>query len=653
MSDGVPDPSAIVPMLNLGGARFSGLEDLAEQLAALDNDGRRTYRNANGAAIAECDAERLLIVAGPGSGKSTLFRFRISHWLPRHPAQQVYVSTFVRKLVSDLKAAIKELPEKDQKRVQVSTLHTLARSIVERGHGTTAQPMRSHIRVIDRFWGDVTWDDVLAFHPDVFGFTTKDLDSQYHTGLLEQSVEWLALEETYRRLCRFYNAVGFAYMIRLAAEAVAEKPELVEHQLWIIDEYQDFNASEDHLIQLVTDGARGVLMAGDDDQALYQTLKASTPDIIVGHYEDDGLAKGMLPFCGRCSYHICRAASAFIGRHRAATSVEKIFLPIAVDDGATRIQVVGTAAATGAVDYVARFLELREAEYQAYLERRHIGEDSDPFLLILTQTGGLTFSRNSAAEKQLLELVAQYADADVLVSDDYLRVATYYSAGENQDDNLAMRKVLHFENLHLDEIHGLICAAIDDHSTLRDVVAETHPEIIERIIDVAAIVTTGVNDPHGAAVDLADVLVLRDPEALGNELEANPIGKNVAEKEDEEAIETADATLPPVALMSMTRSKGLSAHHVIVLSCDEVNMGNASALTFFVALTRARQTLHIVTSLKTGGAQGPHPFVYDLPASCCEYFAYKKSGRVMNHLGGKKEYANQFAFWRRGQSRGR
>jgi hypothetical protein len=68
------------------------------------------------------------------------------------------------------------------------------------------------------------------------------------------------------------------------------------------------------------------------------------------------------------------------------------------------------------------------------------------------------------------------------------------------------------------------------------VVLETHPEITERIRRVAAIVTTDVNDPHGAATDLGDVLPLRDTEALGHELEGSPIGKDVAEKEDEEAV---------------------------------------------------------------------------------------------------------------------
>lgn len=357
------------------------------------------------------------------------------------------------------------------------------------------------------------------------------------------------------------------------------------------------------------------------------------------------MAKAMLPFCGRCSYHICRVASSFIAKHRAETSVEKIYLPLVADTKAPRVRLVATPAATGAVDYARRFLETRQEEYEAYLEDRRAGETSDPFLLILTPYGLPAFRGDATADAQLVDLVGDYAEPEVGPSGDYLRVATYYGAGLNQDDNFAVRKVLYFEDVLTTEVNQMIRHAIDRGSELSAVVLETHPEIIERIRRVAAIVTTGVNDPHGAATDLGDVLPLRDTEALGHELEGNPIGKDVAEKEDEEAIETADAALPPVALLGMTRSKGLSAHHVIVLGCDNVNMVKISELTFFVALTRARKTLHLVTSMRAGGDDA-HRFLYDLPAESCSYFAYLKGTRKRTALSGKQAFQQKLSSWR-------
>jgi superfamily I DNA/RNA helicase len=57
--------------------------------------------------------------------------------------------------------------------------------------------------------------------------------------------------------------------------------------------------------------------------------------------------------------------------------------------------------------------------------------------------------------------------------------------------------------------------------------------------------------------------------------------------------------------MTMAGSKGLSAHHVIVLGCDDVNMSYTTPLTFFVALTRARESLHLNEACrKAGCAEG-------------------------------------------------
>jgi hypothetical protein len=52
--------------------------------------------------IAGHDAPRTLIVSGPGTGKSTLFKKRVTKWLETNPDRRVSVATFVRKLVRDL-----------------------------------------------------------------------------------------------------------------------------------------------------------------------------------------------------------------------------------------------------------------------------------------------------------------------------------------------------------------------------------------------------------------------------------------------------------------------------------------------------------------------------------------------------------------------
>src|SRR4051812_4858259 len=93
-----------VPLIRDDGGPFSDeeVDSLVEKLDALDDEARVEARNENARQIAEHDAERMLVVSGPGTGKSTLFKQRLVEWLARHPDKKVAVATFVNSLVRDL-----------------------------------------------------------------------------------------------------------------------------------------------------------------------------------------------------------------------------------------------------------------------------------------------------------------------------------------------------------------------------------------------------------------------------------------------------------------------------------------------------------------------------------------------------------------------
>lgn len=57
------------------------LEALAAMLDSLTPTQRTEFRNGNAEAIAKHSALRILIVAGPGTGKSTIFKQRALFWL--------------------------------------------------------------------------------------------------------------------------------------------------------------------------------------------------------------------------------------------------------------------------------------------------------------------------------------------------------------------------------------------------------------------------------------------------------------------------------------------------------------------------------------------------------------------------------------------
>jgi ATP-dependent DNA helicase UvrD/PcrA len=631
-------------LINDDGESFDGeIDGIEPILSALSSEDRVAYRNETAAAIATHDGSRMLIVAGPGTGKSYLFLRRIEHWLDGHDDLSIGVSSFVRKLVKDLESEVAaNIPQADQSRVTVSTLHALARGIVERNKGTSAHKFRPHIKIIPPAWMNMVWADVLEFHHELKkGHTAAAFQKQFYEDEFLSDDGWPDLLGTFFRLRLLYNAVGFADMIVLAREAIEENSRLGQHDLWIIDEFQDFNKAEERLINAMTGEADAVLIAGDDDQALYQTLKASHPEIICSYYGDRGFAKAMLPYCSRCSYFVCKVASAFIARHREDGAIRKIYLPLKEDETATKVQVVGAAAPTSAVDYIEKFIERHQDDLKTHKAEMEAGEETDPFLLILTPIRDVRFYKLNGARERLESVIANWSAVPSRHSRDYWKVADYCAAGWDASDNFAVRKVLQHEEIKSSDIHPMIVEALERNCPLVEIADEAIREALAKCGAMVEIIESDTLGPSEKAEEAKKLVRIDDSERLEIELDEFPISRGGAGEGDEgdEAIETAGA-LSPVEMLTLVGAKGLSAKHVIVIGCDDLNMKQTSALTFFVALSRARGTLHLITSLKAGGANEPHPFVLELPDDCCEFLIHKKTSSP-------DRYANSQAFAQR------
>jgi hypothetical protein len=642
-------PSLPRDLFNEGGEIFDAeLETLLENFEQLDNDDRETYRDKNSEFIASHPAPRILVVAGPGSGKSFLFLQRIRCWLLLDDESAIYVSSFVRKLVKDLQGDVtQKLDEADAKRVTVSTLHGLARSILERSHGSAEHRRGLHTNIVSEEWMKVVWNDVQAFHPGLAGtYTNAKFIRMFNTEEFDSSGQWPDLITTYEMLSSFYNSVGFADMIVLARKAIDEKPSLILHLYWIIDEFQDFNNAEDHLIRALTSSADGVLIAGDDEQALYQSLKQSLPEIIISYYEGDDYANAMLPFCSRCSYWVCLAASAFIAAGRPEGSIKKIYLPLVVDPTAPKVQLIATPTPISEVDYIQKFVSDHQEDLDAHIARMEAGEETDPFLLILTPDKKLKLLKTGGADEVLREWLKQWSVISTGHSDDYKRILAYCSATGVQADNYVLRRALHYEGLTSAQVHPLLEKALEDKVTLAQVDDELIDNALAKCAAVSSLIDRDDLELAYIVQEIGELISISRPEALVAELEATPItgGIFAVEDEAEEEIETAGSSAA-IEMLTLVGSKGLSAQHVIIIGCDNVNLNYTSRLAFFVALTRARSSLHLMVSTQSRGSAAPHAYLNDLPDEVCEFKFYKKTGHSLTDAEDRNAWERQIRRW--------
>lgn len=638
------------------------LEALARELDSLTNEQRTEFRNRNAEAIANHPATQILIVAGPGTGKSTIFKQRVLFWLEQDKDAKILALSFVRKLVADLHADIQndaKLTDAQKKQVDVFTLHKYARSIVEQNHGTKEWKFAPHFRIIGQEWKAVVWHDVLLFagQQNRNQYSWKAFETQLYNDEFDESAAWSLLKKTYFTLCRFYNAAGFSDLILRAREAFAENPDLNQHHCFIFDEYQDFNAAEERLLEQITDAAKGTLIVGDDDQVLYENLKSGKASLIREIYSSTDIVNAMLPFCGRCDFHITMTASHFIKQGADEACIEKIYLPMTEAGATKKVQVVGCAQPSTAVDYIRKFIEDHKDEIDQRQKDIAEGISKDAFLLILSPTKDVDFYKLNDAREQLFDLIKPYQEERKEFSDDYYKVLNYYALARYPNDSFNFRKVLYHEGVKTDDLLPLLKICIADGKSFVGLGTDITKAAVEKAKTVQSIL-----DSDKAVAEKVTALLkfikIEDTAQLRRDLEKRVIDQShdeaIQHQEEEEAEleEIAVKQMAAVELMTIVGSKGLSADHVIIIGFDNVNMSRITTNAFFVAMTRARRTLHIVTSLKAGGAARPHEYLDDLPDENLEFSKYTKGNGTLTVYSGRRELRGYLDYLLR-QTRGR
>jgi superfamily I DNA/RNA helicase len=327
-------------------------------------------------------------------------------------------------------------------------------------------------------------------------------------------------------------------LIPNSLKALTESPQLNEHLFFIIDEYQDFNASEESLLNQICDKTQGRLTVGDDDQVLYETLKSGKASLILAIYADGSVVNAMLPFCGRCGYHITCAADHFIKQQLDEEAIEKIYLPISAPDQSQKVHVIACAAPTAAVDYIRKFIEDNRQEIEQRRKDLTEGKAKDAYLLILSPSGAVSFYRPNDAKDELFRLVSGYSTERKEYSEDYYKVLNYYSVAKYPKDNFTFRKVLHYEGQTSADVYPLLEACIPEWKPLSDLDVEVIKSLLKKVAVVRDIIDSKAS-VNQKVKEIAELISIDDQTLLKRDLDKAAIDQAridaIEHQEDEDA----------------------------------------------------------------------------------------------------------------------
>lgn len=387
-----------------------------------------------------------------------------------------------------------------------------------------------------------------------------------------------------------------------------------------IDEYQDLNRAEQSLLDLLSENA-SVTVIGDEDQSIYETLKYAHPEGIskfhLTHAETTDIP---IEECRRCPTNIVSIANSLI-QHNINRD-NRALLPRG-ENGSGEIHIVQWLnledEIVGVINYVSKRIhdgEFDPGEVLILSPRRHIG------YLIRDGLREAGIDAHSFFREPLLDEYPK--DPEKCQA---LEAFSLLLLLENPDDAVALRCWLGYGSSSLRSA---------GYKRVRDYAASQNTTTIE-VLNSAS--TGQINLPHISSVLDRYRELRRSLEALSelddrskidtlfpvNLIWAEPYRILMEENLDNEDMSvsnviqliTQQATQPElpmdaeyVRIMSLQKSKGLSADHVVVTNCvqgiipaiksDDPEMIHRELeeqrRLFYVAITRSKKTLLLTNS---------------------------------------------------------
>lgn len=245
--------------------------DTSEEIYRKYKEDRQKYTEL----ILNSDFKKKIIIAGPGTGKSTLFRFMCEKNIKEGKTKNIVLS-FINELVDDLAIELNKLSD-------VKTLHSFALEKVIGSKIFLKLP-------------EVIGEDLMIIHK-------RDLNFREIMSNLTISKKDYVF---FFNRAKYYAHYCPTSIIYLLVEVYKIKPDKIpEEYHFFVDEFQDFNKLEVLFIDLLST-KNTILIVGDDDQSLYSWKWAFPQEIRTKHSNPEFKAFD-LPYCSRCTKVILNA----------------------------------------------------------------------------------------------------------------------------------------------------------------------------------------------------------------------------------------------------------------------------------------------------------------------------------------------------------
>ena len=273
----------------------------------------------------------LLVLAGAGSGKTTMITSRLAYLLKEVgiPAGNTLTLTFTNKAAREMRErALKMIGENAHYPPLLCTFHKFGLLFLKfhieklgRNNNFVVIDTDDKKRILKKMVGDLP-----------VALVASEI-SRYKNSLLtpEQAMAQAELKQ-YEQIAKVYaayeaellenNLVDFDDLIVLTYRLLEENPELArttseKYRYIMIDEYQDTNELQFRLVQKLCCGHNNLCVVGDDDQSIYGWRGAHVRNILEFEQDFDGVKVVKLEENYRSKEPILQVANTLIEHNRS------------------------------------------------------------------------------------------------------------------------------------------------------------------------------------------------------------------------------------------------------------------------------------------------------------------------------------------------
>jgi ATP-dependent DNA helicase UvrD/PcrA len=275
----------------------------------------------------------VLIVAGAGSGKTRALTYRIAYLIREREVSpyQILAITFTNKAAQEMAERVEGLLGTHlAKGMWILTFHSACARILRREHNHLGVP--SHFSIYDE--GDT--ERVISLVEKQMNVDPKRYPPRQVAAVIGRAKDNLVgpgefaknastyyervvadIYAEYQRRLRAAGALDFDDIIMETVRLFREHPAVLEHyqerfRYILVDEYQDTNRAQYHLVNLLAAKHRNICVVGDADQGVYSWRGATIQNLLDFEHDYPDAAMYVMEQNYRSTQSILQLANALI-----------------------------------------------------------------------------------------------------------------------------------------------------------------------------------------------------------------------------------------------------------------------------------------------------------------------------------------------------